>query len=260
MLTFSVFTVRSAQSSLFAPSWLKEGTYAEYIFESGTVLLNNNTSLLGFDVVNYVDAAFRWECVDLNDTVAKLKVTLGFTEIERNGKPAEQNETKNLTSEVYVNTVSRAVYLQNGTLIGTTHLWLPANPTVDDEIVIWDVPPDKITLKIENLTQAFTQTPQGRQRAFMVRGPGKNGYLALICDFDTGVTTDGLTDDEPTLTTLLGVQNLSYGGIMLFADTNIDLGPSENQFDIQTLLPIVAVIAAFAIIFVTVYMRRRKKR
>jgi hypothetical protein len=246
----------------FAPTWLKKGAYAEYTSASGHMRIFNNTRSSGSDSVDFVDCVFRWECVDLNETTAKLKLTLTYTETERNGKPTGK-EDKQLTTEVYVNVLSRAVYLQNGTLIGTTHLWLPASLDPNTDIVMWDVPPDKITIKPTDTT-SLGMTPQGKQNAFMLAAYGNGTISGMsvsfhgLWDLDTGVMiSDYPRDTEPTYIAL-GIKR--YMAILLFADTNIDLGPGDNPLDLRTIITIIAVPVAFVTIFVAVYMRRRKKR
>jgi len=261
-LLSSLIVSCSAQSTIFAPTWLKKGAYAEYTFGSGhvqiperSVIIINNTEIVKNSTFKQFDSgAYRWECVDLTEDTAKLRITLSVV---------IENATVPWVADVNVNTLSRAVYLENGTLLGTTHLWLPANPGPNDDIVLWDVPPDKVTMRIDDRME-YGFTPQGKQRTFTVAGMGKiggaNAIFTVTCDFDTGVLTDGGLDrHEPTLLSL-NVSDVFYQGRFLFADTNIDLGPPYTPLDLRTIFTIIALPVAFVIIFVAVYSRRRRKK
>jgi hypothetical protein len=72
---------------------------------------------------------------------------------------------------------------------------------------------------------------------------------------NTGILTMGLPWNEATLSAL----NTGLINMMTLTDTNIDLGPSSNEFDFGALLPPALIVVAFVFIFVTVYRRRRKK-
>jgi hypothetical protein len=266
LLVVFVFSYGSrcyADSSVFAPTWLKKGVYAKYTYSSGTAILPTNTSKMSrYEIVDFVDGVFRWECIDLNENTSKLKFSLSFIATERSGQPLEENETIQLSTEVYVNIFSRALYLQNGSLIGTTHLWLPANPAPNTDIVMWDVPPDKVTINPTGTGNGMT--PQGRQPAFIISSwangtiDGKAVSFHGMWDLDTGVMISEGKSREPAFTAL----DLKewVGKTMMFADTNIDLGPGDNSLDLRTIITIIAVPVAFVTIFVAVYMRRRKKR
>ncbi len=241
-------------SDLFKPTWLKQDVYAEYTFKSGVVWFSNLTeasyesSMMQFD-----EGIFRWTCTDLNETTAELRIDLNLT----NGA----NVNRLFSTYVSVDAISRGVYLQNGTLLGNTHLWLPANPNPNDDIVLWNLPPDQVTLRIQDSSEYFN-TPQGSQKVFSIAGEGtidgENALFTVTCDFDTGVLVDGGLDYEPTLYAL-GIKNLFYNGQFSFAGTNIDLGPNDTPFNILTLLPLIAIPTACIIIFVVIYSRRRKR-
>jgi hypothetical protein len=228
VLIFSFFANYCYSTSVFLPpTWLKTGVYAEYTTQKGSIQTFNSTRRFGTDTVRFVDGVFRWECVELNETIAKLKLTMSFTETERNGQ-SSGNEDKQLTGEVYVNILSRAVFLQNGTLIGTTHLWLPTNPAPNTEIVMWDVPPDKLTIKPTNLT-TLGKTPQGLQNAFMLSA-FTNGTISQrssyqgLWDLDTGVYITGFPRDTEPIYIALNIKRYTPSSLS-FSDTNIDLGP-----------------------------------
>ncbi|MEM2145834.1 MAG: hypothetical protein QW279_10765 [Candidatus Jordarchaeaceae archaeon] len=252
-----------AETPLFKPTWLNKGVYVEYTFGEGVVELFNNTSRLGFDFVTFHGAIFRWDCIDLNETLAKLKISLILTEAARNGETTEENKTTQLTTEVLINIMNRAVYLQNGTLIGTTHLWLPANPTLGDSLILWDVPPYKVILKIAEQTAYAPETPQGPQEVFKIEGSGETGgsvsLFTILSDLDTGILVDGGLDNEGTMRAL-NIRDFSYSGRMLFTDTNIDLGPKGTSFDLTALFGFLAIPVAFIIIFIAIYRSSRKNR
>ncbi len=243
------------KADLFAPTWMKKGAYAEY--NSGTFLrfLNGSSFESANDTQNGV---FRWECLEVNDTTAKLKVSLNIN---------EKDGGIHLSSEIYVNTINRNVYLSNGTLIGTTRLWFPANPSQGQEVVFWNLPPENVTgiVSTGNLINPdvpnYFNTIQGVQNCFMVDANGTIGgqqYFSpsLPCDFDTGIVILDFFRFEPMLLAL-DIQ-VSTGDAQLVA-TNIDLGPREISFDILAAIPYIVLIVAIIIVVVTVFVRRHRK-
>jgi hypothetical protein len=264
MLTLisSAFSMSASSSSIYAPVWLRPNIYAEFAFDEGSLMFLNSSRPSGIDVLNFIDGSYRWECIELNETMSKLKLTLRFVEIERNGRASEQNATLEINTYVFVDIFSRAIYLENGTSIGTTNLWLPANPSAEDEIVLWDLPPDRVAFKIDENSNFKVETPQGLQRGFSIHRMGqvgnRNKAFTVTCDFDTGVMVDGLKEDI-TLSAL-GVRNLFQKGRSVFVATNIDLGPSETPLDNRLIFTIIAIPIAFLVIFLAVYKRLRKKR
>lgn len=260
LLTVSSISICIGQSSsLVAPTWLKKGTYAEYTYPSGAMYVATTTS--GYlSSRSFRDAVFRWECVDLNETVAELKISLNFTVV--NGESVEE-KTENLTTELWIKLNNRAVYQQNGTVIGTSHLWLPANPGPNDDIVLWDVPPDKVTLKPASIN-LHVKTPQGVQVAYNVTSglekiKGSPAVFKVLCDFDTGVMCSETLSYEPVWAAL-GIENW-FPVNMTFADTNINLGPPYMpSLEPYMIFLLIAVPVAFAIVFIAVYSRRRRKK
>jgi hypothetical protein len=245
-------------SSVFSPTWLKKGAYVKYsvsechieipkrrlIVVNGTEVVRNST-FLHFDI-----GTFRWECFEVNETIANLKIILSCT---------KENEKTKWEANVYVDIFSRATYLENGTLLGTTLLWLPASPEAGQEIVMYDMAPDKVTMTIEGGNERM-QTPQGKQKTFTIAGMkkinGKNAIFIASCDFDTGLTIYGEFSHDPTITAL---NIISFNGQLEFADTNIDLGPTDDPTDVTTIFVIIAIPTAFIIIFIAVYKRNIKK-
>lgn len=242
-------------SSPFAPTWMKPSAYTEYKSEPiGLFFLNGSTSMT-MDIEGD-RIIFRWECIELNDATAKLEVSLDF---------GEGDKGIHLSDVIYVDTISRDVFLSNGTLIGTTRLWFPASPTQDQELIFWDFPPEKIVTIADtgspNKPQV-TATIQGVQNFFFVEASGEirgeqNFIPSSAYDFDTGVLILGFLDFEPMLLAL-GIKKV-IGSAELVA-TNIDLGPREIIYDIRAALPYVAIIVALTLIFVAVYWQRRKKK
>jgi hypothetical protein len=259
-LTVSSISICIVQSSsFFAPTWLKKGTYVEYTYASGAMYFTTTTSG-HFTSRSFRDAVFRWECVDLNETVAELKISLNYTVV---GGESVEEKTENLTTELWIKLSNRAVYQQNGTLLGTTHLWLPANPTPNDDIVLWDVPPDKVTLKPASIN-LHVKTPQGVQVAYNVTSgleisKGSPTVFKVLCDFNTGVMCSETLSHEPVWPAL-GIENW-FPANMAFADTNIDLGPPYTPpLEPYVIFLLIAVPVAFTIVFIVVYGRRRRKR
>jgi hypothetical protein len=269
LLIFSFVTsLCSADSSVLVPSWLKNGTYAEYSFVDGMIFVSGVTE--DFEKVRFVNGTFRWECVNLDENIATLNLSFEYIQTEINGKALEENKTVLLVEDVYVDTVSRAVYLQNGTLLGTTTFWLPANPSTCDEIVLWDVPPDRIIQTVSNLSEIQTRvrTPQGSQYAFKIEKQGTingtNVFFNGLYDFDTGVLDQNGLEREPFVRAL-EISNIFWNGVMHFSSTNIDLGPSINSSDYSSFMFVIMLAVAFVIVFVAVYRgkkgnRYRKKR
>ena len=245
-----------AKADLFAPTWLKKGAYAEY--NSGTYLTFLNGSYFSPANEDTKNGVFRWECLEVNDTTAKLKVSLNVN---------EGAGGIHLSSEIYVDTINRNVFLSNGTLIGTTRLWFPANPSQRQEVTFWNLPPENITGTVStgNLINPnepnYFNTIQGVQKCFMVDANGTIGgqpYFSpsLSCDLDTGVVILDFFLFEPMLLAM-DVKEI-IGSVELVA-TNVDLGPREISFDIRAAIPYVIFVAAIVIVITTVFMRRRRK-
>jgi hypothetical protein len=227
---------------------MKVGTYAEYKLQSTGIVFLNMTF---FDI--NATATFRWECVDLNETLAKLNVSITF-----NG----ETQDIHFSTELYVNIVTREVILQNGTLIGKTRLWAPAYPEENETVFLWDNPPDRVVGKVKGL-RGTQGTPQGYQQVFIVEGNGTfmgrpTGFL-MFYDLDTGIMTSGTLWYEVTLLPF-GIAYPGTQGTISFTNTNIDLGPRELWPEIVTSLLIIAPITVFLVIFTFVYKHHKHKR
>jgi len=251
MIMLSSSALSFAQSSVLAPPWLRKGVFAEYEFNSKGVLLNNATT------IPFGNGTYRWDCTDLNSTTAELLITL---------KGNSANGALFLTTNVYVDVLSRSVYTGNGTLMGTTHLWLPANPSPNDPITVWNFPPDKVVVTIINRIEQ-AQTPQGMQKTFTISNlitglktiDGGNMSFLVTSDFDTGVMVDWGSprgDNEGTLKAI-GVSGLLVDGRLLFTNTNIDLDPNNGSNAIS-LLVFLGFPIIFFLLFAAIYVRRKK--
>jgi hypothetical protein len=273
----------TAQStSLLAPSWMKEGTYVTYNFLYGTFYSNGvlDTSravnLLNDTFVKYnnvTSMALRWECIKLTGDMTTLNVTYTIT----SDLPSDNFYASAL---VDVNTATRSVYLQNGTSIGTTHLWLPSRPAEGQEVVLWDMPPDKVTAnvvtKLSNGDNMWmSETPQGAQTAFSLenvadfRFGGESFTItgpSRLVDFmsigngayedDTGLMLQGDLRVDP-LSTALGMY-LGYAHNVV--STNVDMGPALTVIDWSYWLSLAAVAGAIVAIAVMMVVKRRRKR
>lgn len=249
-LFFLVLQIVSLQAQPFgAPIWMKEGTFVQYEFRSPAVIFLNKT-IISFE--GDASVTWRWECIEINDDLAKLNVSMKFT---------GETRTLHLSKEVDVNTTSRQVFLTNGTLIGTTNLWAIANPTDGEEIIVWDAPPDRIVGVVE-IGGHWSNTPQGAQKIYDIDGKGTiSGRSAIISSFhevDTGIMIGGIINNEATLLALDIDSPLVSA--FLFTDTNIDLGPRELWPEILGLLPILIIVILFISVFMIFYYRRRKRR
>jgi hypothetical protein len=254
-----------ANADSFAPTWLKNGVYAEYSgFRNGGIYVLNSVNTSITDHIGFVNGTFRWDCLEFNETTAKIKSTLTVTQIDVNGKALSENKSVQYTGEFFVDTRTRAVFLLNGSNIGTTCLWVPSNPSTNEEIVMWDLPPDTVVIKSNVPDKApNVMTPQGLQRAFDLIGQGQiagsTASFSAAYDFDTGVLCYGRMAIEPAITSVLGFESFKYSGTMKFENTNIDLGPGGETFDLQVAGILAALIVAIIIIFLAVFKRKKAR-
>jgi hypothetical protein len=244
------------KADLFAPTWLKTGTYAQYITgPNGLLLMNGSFPQVDHNSTKNSDIIFRWECLEQTGTTAKLNISIDWG-------PSEGGFHR--TNVVYVDTVNRTVTLLNGTQIGTTRLWLPANPSQGQEITFWETSAEKVLGTVNagaNGETLFFNTVQGVQKGFYIDANGtimgQQYFTPAACyDFDSGVALTNFLLFEPTVVAL-DIKEI-IGGSEL-AMTNIDLGPREISFDIRAALPYAALISAIIIITVALVVRRRRK-
>lgn len=263
LLSTSIGSCYAQSSSILAPTWMKEGTYAHYtFFESSTPLYGDYVRFLNGSASfykNITSIVFRWECIKLRENMATLNVSFAISSTVQSGN-------FHVSALLDVDIVSRSVYLQNGTLIGTTHLWAPSSPADGQEIVLWDVPPDKatgtITGTLEGTIMYTFQTSQGTQRFFTIDNvTGKiNGKDAFFFggnpwyEYDTGLMVQGSLDYEPTITAL-GIDADMPQSVV----TNIDMGPPRVDIALQFVLGLVAIAASIIILAVITIKRRRQR-
>jgi hypothetical protein len=235
----------SGQSSISNPYWMRPDSYVQYEFNSQTIIFKNGTVIASRSNANVI---WGWQCIKLNQTFANLNISVCYS----------GGINKTFVTEVHVNLSDRRVYAQNGSLIGTTVFWLPDNPLPDDEIVLWDVFPDRIVS--QNIETVYSRTSQGRQKSFSVEGFGKvqnrTTPIRGIYDFDTGILVQGFPEIEPSLLPF-GIKIYGVNGGVYISNTNIDLGPSE--LNVLEFLPFIALIAAIALIILGLVMKRRKR-
>jgi len=69
---------------------------------------------------------FRWECLNLNNSVAEIKITV---------KIIGESKVFELSTRVFIDVESRDVYSTDGKFCGKTMLWLPTNLEEGDHVV-----------------------------------------------------------------------------------------------------------------------------
>jgi len=226
---------------------MEVGKYAEYEFESESIVFLNRTYL-----ANDASLTYRWTCLELNGTFAKLNISISFV----------GEKQIFLSTLLYVNLVNREVIMDNGTLMGRTRLWAFAYPEKGVKI-FWENPPYNLTEEVIDVGSGWSQTPQGAQKIFILDASGAVQGRAIafsgLYDLDTGIMIDGSFDDEPTLRAL-GIIDVGRVGVIQFKDTNINLGPKELWPEILNLLLFVSPMVVFMVILVLVYRRRTRKR
>lgn len=221
--------------SILFPAWLEESIYAKYEFESSSIHFINGTWIFSKS-----QTAFRWECISIKGNVAELNISV---------MSKGEGQTIQLSTPVYVNMENRDVRLLDGTFIGKTFLWLPANPTYNKTVILTN----NITAKVR--VGGWMATCQGAQKSFWAENYTAGGGY----DLDTGILIQSTLNREPTLLAL-GIMDL--GGVLSVTATNIDLGPREWLPEIIMLVPFFLPIIAFLIIFILLLRRRKqiKKR
>jgi hypothetical protein len=228
----------------------------------GYAYIVNNTSPLGYDMLSFWNGTFGWRCVDINETAAKLQVTFNYIGNKLNDVSL-YNTSLQLTGDVYVNPQTRAVYCSNGSLLGTTHMWLPANPEEGQDITVWVNNSDRTTLPAQVNGIWFTSV-QGKQSGFLINGNatinGVSRNLGVICDLDTGLMVDGNFEWDPIIVGV-GINVLLLNGQVNLSDTNIPLGPTYDPTNWTAIIAFTTVpIMAFMVLFRAFYRHIRKKR
>jgi len=212
------------------PAWLKEGVYMKYV--AGDDIGSSDWDAKDPEIV------FTWRCISIAGENAELNLTFTWN--------ITAYQTRTLNAVVFVNTENRSIALQNGTYLGETWLWLPANPKNGETI---------------NLTSKQTATAdvsgwvtscQGAQRTFVPRaGVADWGFY----DLDTGIPTGPEFGGDPVFRAL-GTE----GCLMALAETNVDLGPREWLMELILALPMLLPFIALGGVLVFVFHRRYRKR
>jgi hypothetical protein len=287
ILLVPIASCTAQSTSLLAPNWMKEGTYVTYNLLYGTHYSNGvldtsaDVNLLNGTYVNHKNVTsitLRWECIKLTGDKATLNVTYTLT----SDLPSENFYASAI---VDVDTASRSVHLQNGTLIGTTKLWLPSHPADGQEVVLWDMPPDKVTANVVTTSSNgdniwISETPQGTQTAFqlvnlagtldgedfhlgesyIITGPSKVAEFTSVgrgtYEDDTGLMLDGDLEVDP-ISTALGMYINNIHNVI---STNVDMGPALTVIDWSFWLSLAAVAGTIAAIAVVMVVKRRRKR
>lgn len=236
-------------------SWMKEGSFAEYSFKSAGLSLNGTT--LFFDK-NY-SVVFRWECVEINCTLAKLSISFSIN---------FENGSNIYSTNVYANIVNRTIFLQNGTSIGETRLWSVSNPKQTEPITLlasnYNINSSSIIAYPE--IEGFSSSPQGWQESYTLRGEGKiyghNDSIIAIYDVDTGVMLDSVFLESDPVLRALGITATFRNGELKFVATNMNLGPGSILPDILHQLPLIVIsglVMVFASLTGFIYKRLTRK-
>lgn len=258
----------------FAPKWLKEGAYVKYkaylpgANDLGDVAFFNlsnpkyagtNYTLPGLKIDALLainSSSLTWQCVSVNDTMAKLQVTLDFVGTSAYYNASSEEVSVQRTAEVYVDLYNRGVYNADGVFLGTTHLWLPANPDNGQEITIWEENSETITSPAT--ISAWTTTVQGEQDVFRTDSHitiKKNPLiLNLYCDLDTGLGL-GLIFWDPIFAAV-GIAN----GPETLSETNIDLGPEHSEINWNQSLYYAIIPIAIILLVATLIIKRKKRK
>lgn len=241
------------------PTWLKEGTYVKYTTDqTGYAYVLNASSPRGYDTLCFYNATFGWHCLKITNTKAKIEFNFNYVGKTLNNLSLS-NATLNIKKDVFVDLKNRAVYDSNGAVIGTTHMWVCANPSNGQEVVIWDIPPERVSLPAK--TNYELETCQGIVKGFVVEGNvtinHAKRYIDLLCDSNTGLMVDGFFDSDPIMLGS-GISALFYKGRIYLSDTNIEL-ITYNQTDWSEIMLLASPIIAFVVLFVAIYKHMQKK-
>ena len=274
-LCASFFIPIATARDAFAPSWLKEGAYVKYegylpgttdlgglaFFNlSNSKFAGTNYTLPGQKIDAYLDtnsSILTWRCVSVNDTMAKLQVTLDFVGTSAYYNASSDEVSVQRTAEVYVDLYTRGVYNVNGTFLGTTHLWLPANPNNGQEIIVWEEGSETITTPV-------TVSEQGKQYTFRTGSSVtiKNNplMLGLTYDLDTGL---GVSENGGQIfywDPIFASVGIVSGAVGMVSETNIDLGPEHSEINWNQTLHYAIIPIAVVLLVATLLIKRKKKK
>ena len=281
LCVFGMFIPVVTARDTFAPSWLKEGAYVKYepSSESASSLGYvgffdlSNPKFAGTDymlsqqvdaVLGTISSSLVWRCVSVNSTMAKLQVTLDYV-----GTPSfyvdnldwvnDSVEEVSLqrTAEVYVDLYNRGVYNVDGVFLGTTHLWLPANPNDDQEIIIWAENSEIITTTVEVFEQGKHYTFETGPQVTIKNQPLLFG---LSYDLDTGLGVGREGGQSFRWDPIFAVVGIAYGPVGMVSETNIDLGPEHSETNWTQMLYYAIIPIAIILLIATLLIKHKKKK
>jgi hypothetical protein len=244
----------SAASQSYSSTWMEVGTFAKYsILPPFVDFTNGSIGIPKSDTA----VIYSWSCIDISSNLAKVRVSLEY-----------ETETSkvNLNTTVYTDTLTGDVYFLNGTLIGSSWLWMQPYPTQNEKHVFLNTPQSNLVGYVDGAGDPplyYDTHIQEFQKVFAIRGngtlDGKDvGFFVLLFDFNTGILLSGPPLYDPTFV-VLGVKMSAFSQLNL-VDTNIDLGPAELSFKIREAIPYVALILAFILITIGIYFSKKRKR
>jgi len=149
------------------------------------------------------------------------------------------------------------VYNADGVYLGTTHLWLPANPNNAQEITVWEE-------DSKTITTAVTVHEEGKQYTFET-GKGvtiKNSPLTLaaVYDLDTGLGMNGMGGRGFGWDPIFAAVGISFGTVGVVSETNIDLGPEHSEINWNQILYYFIIPIAVILLVATLLIKRRRKK
>ncbi len=274
-LCVSIFIPIVTARDAFAPSWLKEGAYVKYeAYLPGTTDLGvvgffdlSNPKFAGTNytlpgqkvdaVLETNSSSLTWRCESVNDTMAKLQVTLDYVGTPPSLDGSSEEVSLQRTVEVYVDLYTRGVYNVDGVFLGTTHLWLPANPTNGQEITMWEEGSETITTNI-------TVSEQGKQYTFRTGSQVtiKNNplMLGLTYDLDTGLGVSYNGGQIFFWDPIFAAVGISFGTVGRVSETNIDLGPEHSEINWNQILYYSIIPIAIILLVATLLIKRKRKK
>lgn len=253
LISFFLQLNASATSQSDSSTWMEVGTFAKYSILPPFVGFTN-----GSIRIPKTDTAvtYTWRCIDISSNLAKVRVSLEY-----------ETETSkvNLNTTVYTDTLTGDVSFLNGTLIGSSWLWVQPYPTQNEKHVLLNTAQSNIVGHVDGAGDPpmyYNTHIQEFQKAFAIRGngtlDGKDVRFVLFFDFNTGILLTGPPLYDPTFVAL-SVKIPAFSQLYL-VDTNISLGPAELSFKIREAIPYVALIFAFILITIGIYFSKKKKR
>jgi hypothetical protein len=195
--------------------------------------------------------------------MAKLQVTLDYvgvlgTYYNENFERVEDTSGKayiQRTAEVYVDLYTRGVYNFDGVFLGTTHLWLPANPNNGQEITLWNE-------NFETITTSVTVSENGKQYTFQTGSQviikNQTHRLGLLYDLDTGLGVSRVGGQafrwDPLFATV-GIVQCNF----MFFETNIDLRTEHSEINWKQILYYSIIPVAIILLIITLVIKHKKK-